>query len=313
MNLENENILVTGASGFLGWHIVDALTLRGHHIHVPSHGERDLREPGHVREMLREHRPTLVFHLAARCGGIGANQQTPATFFRDNMRMGLNVLDECAHAKVRKLVMVGTVCSYPKHCPTPFAESNLWSGYPEETNAAYGVAKRALITAAEAYRAELKLNTITLLPANLYGPRDHFDMATSHVIPAMVRKFEEARVAGASTVTLWGDGSPTREFLYVEDAARGLILAAEQYDEAGPLNLGNGQEIAIHELAAAVADAVGYTGGIEWDATRPNGQPRRRLDISAASAFLDFDARVSLTAGLRATVDWYRAKQGRAA
>lgn len=306
IDLDQENVLVTGAYGFLGGHLVDALTARDMHIHAPSPGDYDLRDPDHVREMLREHRPTVVFHLAARCGGIGANQQTPATFFLDNMRMGLNVLDECAHAKLRKVVMVGTVCSYPKHCPTPFRESDLWNGYPEETNAAYGVAKRALITAAEAYRAEHGLNAITVLPANLYGPRDHFELETSHVIPAMVRKFEEARIAGASTVTLWGDGSPTREFLYVEDAARGLILAAENYDEPVPMNLGNGKEVAIRDLAVMVAEATGYAGTIEWDGMRPNGQPRRCLDTSSASLFLDFGTRVSLADGLRRTVEWYR-------
>lgn len=311
MNLEYENVLVTGASGFLGGHLVDALTARNLHIHAPLSTDYDLRRPEYVRDMIRDVRPSAIFHLAARCGGIGANQKTPATFFADNMRMGLNVLDECAHAKIRKVIMVGTVCSYPKHCPVPFREADLWNGYPEETNAAYGVAKRALITAAEAYRAEHGLNVITVLPANLYGPRDHFDLVTSHVIPALIRKFEEARLAGSPTVTLWGDGSPTREFLFVEDAARGLMLAAEQYDEAFPLNLGTGNEIAIHELATLIAGATGYTGAIEWDGTRPNGQPRRRLDVSGAAAFLDFEARVSLAEGIRRTVEWYRSNPHR--
>ena len=246
---------------------------------------------------------------AARVGGIGANRRLPGTFFHDNMAMGLAVLEAARAAGTPKVVVTGTVCAYPKLTPVPFREEDLWNGYPEETNAPYGIAKKALLVMAQAYRQEFGSNFVVLFPVNLYGPRDSFDLEDSHVIPAMIRKFVEATRRDEATVTLWGDGSPTREFLYVEDAAEGLILAAERYDGPEPVNLGAGFEIPMRELALTIAELTGYRGTIVWDSSRPNGQPRRMLDVSRAERLFGFRARVSLTEGLQRTIAWYRARQ----
>jgi GDP-L-fucose synthase len=306
MDWSRLRVVVTGGAGFLGSHLVDRLRARGcRDVFVPRSADVDLVDAPAVCRLFRETRPDLVFHLAARVGGIGANQRSPGSFFYDNIQMGAHVLEQGRLAGVAKIVMVATVCSYPKHATVPFREETLWDGFPEETNAPYGIAKKALLVMAQAYRAQYGLNAITLVPVNLYGPRDRFDLETSHVIPAMVRKFLEAGRAGGPVV-LWGDGTPTREFLFVDDGARALLLAAERYDEADPVNIGAGFEISMHELAGRIAALTGYAGQIVWDATRPNGQPRRRLDTSRAARLLGFRAEIPFDDGLRRTVEWYR-------
>jgi GDP-L-fucose synthase len=299
-------VVVTGGAGFLGSHLVDRLRTRGcRDVFVPRSADVNLVDAPAVCRLFRETRPDVVFHLAARVGGIGANQRSPGSFFYDNIQMGAHVLEQGRLAGVAKIVTVATVCSYPKHAAVPFREETLWDGFPEETNAPYGIAKKALLVMAQAYRAQYGLNAITLVPVNLYGPRDRFDLETSHVIPAMVRKFLVACETGGPVV-LWGDGSPTREFLYVDDCARALLLAAERYDGADPVNLGAGFEISMRELAGRIAAMTGYAGEIVWDATRPNGQPRRRLDTSRAARLLGFRAEIPFDDGLRRTVEWYR-------
>jgi GDP-L-fucose synthase len=260
-----------------------------------------------VRHLFTEFRPDLVFHLAARVGGIGANQKNPGAYFHDNMMMGVNVLEQGRKAQIPKIVMVGTICAYPKFAPIPFREADLWNGYPEETNAPYGVAKKALMVMADAYRRQYGLNAICLLPVNLYGPRDNFDLEMSHVIPAMIRKFLEAEQRGAAEVVLWGDGSPTREFLYVDDCAEALVLAAQRYDSSDPVNVGAGFEISIRALAELVAQLVGYRGTLRWDSARPNGQPRRMLDTRLAAERFGFRASTGLEEGLKRTLAWYAA------
>jgi GDP-L-fucose synthase len=303
-------ILVTGGSGFLGSHLVAALRARGERdVAAPRARDYDLRDAAATRRLYQDARPELVFHLAARVGGIGANQRHPGTFFHDNITMGVNVLEEARKAGTAKVVIAGTVCAYPKFAPVPFREDDLWNGYPEETNAPYGIAKKALLVMAQAYRAEFGCNFVMVFPVNLYGPRDNFDLEASHVIPAMIRKFDEARVAGASEVVLWGDGSPTREFLYVDDAVAGLLLAGDRYDSPDPVNLGSGEEISIADLATLVAKHVGYAGAIRWDTSRPNGQPRRRLDITRAKERLGFAPQVSMAVGLERTIAWYRTER----
>ncbi len=300
-------IVVTGGAGFLGTEVVDELRRRGaDRIVVPRSTRYDLTDPTATRALFADARPDLVVHLAARVGGIGANRRLPGTFFRDNMAMGLNVLEEARRAGTRKVVIAGTICAYPKFAPVPFREDDLWNGYPEETNAPYGVAKKALLVMAQAYRQEFGSNFVMLFPVNLYGPRDNFDLEDSHVIPAMIRKFVEAEIAGKTSVDLWGDGSPTREFLYAADAARGIVDAAERYDDADPVNLGAGFEIAMKDLAERVGRATGYRGQIRWDDSRPNGQPRRMLDVSRAKERFGFEASTSLDEGLVRTIAWYR-------
>jgi GDP-L-fucose synthase len=308
MHLTDKRILVTGGSGFVGSHLVDRLRAAGcTQIHVPRSAEYDLVDPREVARLYEETTPELVFHLAARVGGIGANQRNPGAYFHDNLLMGVNILEQARTRSPAKVVLVGTICSYPKFAPIPFREDDLWSGYPEETNAPYGVAKKALLVMADAYRRQYGLNTICLLPVNLYGPRDNFDLESSHVIPAMIRKFIDAESRGDSEVVLWGDGSPTREFLFVDDCATALILAAERHDDPAPINVGAGFEISIGALAERIASLVGYRGRVRWDVTRPNGQPRRALDTSRAKQAFGFAAVTSLETGLAQTVAWYRA------
>jgi GDP-L-fucose synthase len=305
--LSDQTIIVTGGAGFLGVHVVDQLrSLGARNIVVPRSREVDLTDAGATGRLFDQVRPDVVIHLAARVGGIDANRRRPGTFFHDNMAMGLHVLEQARRVGVPKVVVAGSICAYPKFTPVPFREDDLWNGYPEETNAPYGIAKKAVLVMAQAYRAEYGCNFVMVFPVNLYGPKDNFDLSDSHVVPAMIRKFVEAEVAQAPNVMLWGDGSPTREFLYVEDAAEGIVLATERYDEAEPVNLGAGFEISMRDLAYKVKDAAGYRGDIEWDVTRPNGQPRRMLDVSRAKEKFGFSARTSFDEGLRKTIVWYR-------
>ena len=305
--MRGRKVLVTGGAGFLGRRLCERLRERGvTDLVVPDLPEWDLTDQAQTARLFAETRPELVFHLAARVGGIGANRKHPGGFFRDNMAMGLNVLEQARRAGAAKVVIAGTVCAYPKFAPVPFREDDLWNGYPEETNAPYGVAKKALLVMAQGYRQEFGCNFVMVFPVNLYGPGDNFDLEDSHVIPAMVRKFVEAKLAGEPRVTLWGDGTPTREFLYVDDAAEGLALTAERYDSPEPMNLGAGFEISMRELGERIQQAVGYTGPVEWDSTRPNGQPRRMLDVSRARERIGFEARTQLADGLARTIAWYR-------
>ncbi|MCU1347519.1 MAG: NAD-dependent epimerase/dehydratase [Acidobacteria bacterium] len=303
----DRRVLITGGNGFLGTFLRERIARESPAaILTPRMRELDLRDGLAIREYLARERPDLIIHAAAVVGGIGANRDHPGRFFYENAIMGLQLVEESRRAGVGKLVCIGTVCAYPKFTPLPFREEDLWNGYPEETNAPYGVAKRALLVQLQAYRQEYGFNGVFLLPVNLYGPRDNFDLQTSHVIPAMIRKFAEAVEANRDRVELWGDGTPTREFLYVEDAADAIALAAERYDSPDPVNLGRGEEIAIRDLAATIAQLVGFTGDIAWDTTKPNGQPRRLLDVSRAEERFGFRATTSFAEGLRRTVEWYR-------
>jgi GDP-L-fucose synthase len=298
--------LVTGGAGFFGSFVVDELKRRGAtHVFVPRSKDYNLVEREGCRRAIADAKPDVVFHLAARVGGIGANRANPGLFLYDNAMMGLQLLEECRLAGVAKTVIAGTICAYPKYAALPFREDDLWNGYPEETNAPYGVAKKLLLVQSQAYRDQYGMNSIVLFPVNMYGPRDNFDLETSHVIPAMIRKCVAARDASATEVTLWGDGSPTREFIYAPDAAIGMIMAAERYDSSDPVNLGTGIEVTIKHLAQLIADACGFTGRFVWDRSKPNGQPRRQLDVSRARERFGFTATTPFAEGLKTTVAWY--------
>jgi GDP-L-fucose synthase len=302
-------VLVTGGAGFLGSHLVERLEQDGHDIFVARHRDYDLTSMDDTRRLFDDASAELVIHLAAEVGGIGANRANPGRYWYANLMMGAHVLEQARLHGTGKLVVAGTICAYPKFTPTPFKEDDLWNGYPEETNAPYGVAKKAILVGAQAYREQYGLNAIFLLPVNLYGPRDNFHPTDAHVIPDLIRKMVEAEQQGNGEIVLWGDGSPTREFLYVEDCVQGLVLAAEQYDAPDPVNLGTGEEIAIRDLAALVAELTGYHGEISWDTSRPNGQPRRKLDTSRAEALFGFRAQVALRQGIERTVAWYRSSR----
>jgi len=306
---QGKRVCVTGGAGFLGQFVQKKLRERGvpqENIFVPHYPEYDLVKPEDVHRVLEDSRADVIIHLAAHVGGIGANREHPAEFFYDNLMMGVQLMHEAWKQGVSKFVAIGTVCAYPKFTPVPFKEDDLWNGYPEETNAPYGLAKKMLLVMAQAYRQQYGFNAIFLLPVNLYGPADNFDLQSSHVIPAMIRKFIEAEEAGKNEVVLWGDGSPTREFLYVEDAAEGIVRATEAYDGADPVNLGSGYEIRIRDLAELIARLTGYSGNIVWDTTKPNGQPRRALDTTRAERYFGFRARTNFEEGLKRTIEWYR-------
>lgn len=303
----DQRVLVTGGAGFLGRRVVERLRdLQCGSIVVPRSAHYDLRQRSAVDRLYRDARPTLVIHLAAVVGGIGANRDRPAEFFLDNLLMGVHLLDAARLAGTGKFVAIGTICAYPKFAPVPFREEDLWNGYPEETNAPYGLAKKALLVQAQAYRSQYGFNAIYLLPVNLYGPGDNFDPRSSHVIPAIVRKCMEAVERNDDRIELWGDGTPTREFLYVDDAAEGIVLACERYNGGEPVNLGSGSEISIADLARHIARLVGFGGEMTWDASKPNGQPRRRLDVQRAELYFGFRASTPFDVGLRQTIDWYR-------
>jgi GDP-L-fucose synthase len=303
----DRRVLLTGGGGFLGSFIRRRIEERKPEaLFAPRKAELDLRDAYATRRYLADTRPNLVIHGAAVVGGIGANRLHPGSFFYDNAIMGIQLIEESRKANVEKFVCLGTICAYPKYTPVPFREDELWNGYPEETNAPYGIAKKSLLVQLQGYREEYGFNGIFLLPVNLYGPRDNFDLETSHVIPAMIRKFIEARDRGDAAVVLWGDGSPTREFLYVEDAADAIVTAAERYDKSDPVNIGAGEEHRISDLARLIAEKTGFRGEIVWDTTRPNGQPRRKLDVTRAEREFGFRATTSLDEGLRRTIEWYR-------
>jgi GDP-L-fucose synthase len=302
---ERKRVVVTGGAGFLGSFVVARLNTAGAAVVVPRSAEYDLVDRAACARLLRDARPDLVIHLAARVGGIGANRDNPGRFLFENLMMGTQLFEECRLAGVAKLVATGTICAYPKFAPVPFREDDLWNGYPEETNAPYGLAKKMMLAQSQAYREQYGMNSVVLFPVNLYGPRDNFDLQTSHVIPAMIRKCVTARLAGQSDVVLWGDGTPTREFLYVDDAAEGILLAAEKYDSSDPVNLGRGEEISIRALAEVVAKATGFTGRFSWDTSKPNGQPRRSLDTSRAKERFGFVARTSFSKGIPMTVAYF--------
>jgi len=303
-----QRVLVTGGTGFLGTHVVRKLQERQcAAVCAPAHSEYDLRDEGQVVHVYRDTRPTLVIHLAAVVGGIGANRERPGEFFYDNLMMGAHLFHEAWRAGVDKFVAIGTICAYPKFTPVPFKEDHLWDGYPEETNAPYGLAKKMLLVQSQAYRDQYGYNSIFLLPVNLYGPGDNFDPRSSHVIPALILKCISAIEKGADEIAVWGDGSATREFLYVEDAAEAILLASERYDSSDPVNLGSGEEISIKNLVHTIADVVGFKGRIVWDTSKPNGQPRRKLDTSRAEERFGFKATTSFDEGLRRTVESYLA------
>jgi GDP-L-fucose synthase len=312
MDWSTKRVVVTGGAGFLGSFVVEKLRDRGcPNSVIPRAEEYDLRDRDAVIRLYQEARPHIVIHLAAVVGGIGANRANPGRFFYDNAIMSIELMEYARRFGVEKFVAVGTVCAYPKFSPVPFREHDLWNGYPEETNAPYGLAKKMSLVQAQAYRAQYGFNAIYLLPVNLYGPRDNFDLETSHVIPALIRKCVEAKENGSREIVLWGDGSPTREFLYVDDAAEGLLLATERYDGDQPVNLGTGDEIAIRDLAQMIASEVGFRGEIVWDATKPNGQPRRCLDVSQAEQLFGFRAVRPLREGISKTVAWFQDSRSR--
>ena len=313
-DLPAKRIAVTGGHGFLGSHLVEHLRLMGcRNLIVPTHREFDLTQMDSIERMFHEYHPEVLIHLAAAVGGIGANRLNPGRFFYENAIMGIQLIEAARRHSIEKTVILGTICAYPKFTAVPFREVDLWNGYPEETNAPYGIAKKALLVQCQAYREQYGLNAIFVLPVNLYGPRDNFDLKSSHVIPAIIRKCVEAVDQNRKEIVLWGDGSPTREFLYVEDAVAGIIAATQHYEKADPVNLGSGMEISIRELAEKVAKLTGFCGRIVWDTTKPNGQPRRCLDVSRAEMEFGFRATTAFDKGLGQTVAWYLANRARVA
>lgn len=314
MDLTHKRILITGGGGFVGRHLIQGLLRRGvplTNLYAPERSECDFRRWEDCRQAVAGQE--VVIHLAAVVGGIGVNREKPGEFFYDNLMMGTQLMEAAYQAGVEKFVSIGTICAYPKFTPIPFREDDLWNGYPEETNAPYGLAKKMLLVQGQAYRQQYGFNSIYLLPVNLYGPGDNFDPRSSHVIPALIKKCLEAKARGDDEIVVWGDGSPTREFLYVEDCVEGILLATERYDQPDPVNLGSGMEISIRDLAGLIADLVGFKGRITWDTTKPNGQPRRSLDVSRAERSFGFRARVPFEVGLKQTIEWYRAHYPRGA
>ena len=314
IDLSTKRICVTGGAGFLGQHLVRNLQSKGaHDIFIPRYPEYDLVKGEDIARMLADAQPDIIIHLAAHVGGIGANLARPAEFFYDNLMMGVQLMHQAWQRGVEKVVALGTICAYPKFTPIPFKEENLWDGYPEETNAPYGLAKKMLLVHSQAYRQQYGFNSIFLLPVNLYGPGDNFDLASSHVIPALIRKCIEAKEQGADEIVAWGDGSPTREFLYVEDAAEGIALATQYYNRSDPVNLGSSFEISIKDLTELIARLTGFEGRVRWDTSKPNGQPRRKLDTTRAKEYFGFSARTNFEDGLRKTIDWYLANRSKIA
>lgn len=304
---DDMSVMVTGGAGFLGSHLVEELERRGENVDVfvPRSDEYDLREKSEIQRALQDSDPDVVLHLAATVGGIGANRENPGKYFYENAVMGIELMEQARQYGVEKFTILGTICSYPNHTPVPFSEDDLYEGYPEETNAPYGIAKKALLTQSRAYRKQYDFNSIYLMPVNLYGPRDDFDLETSHVIPAIIRKCVEARERGDDSITAWGTGEPTREFLYVKDAADGILTATERYDESEPVNLGSGMEISIRDLVETIAEYTRFEGDIEWDTSKPDGQPRRRLDTSRARERFSWEATTDFEEGLKRTIEWY--------
>ncbi len=310
MDIQNKRILVTGGSGFLGSHVVNRLRAIGcRHIIMPRSSECDLTRESDVLRLLQKERPGVVLHLAAKVGGIGANRKYPGTFLYQNLIMGTHLIEGARQYGVEKFVMVGTICSYPKFTPVPFKESDLWNGYPEETNAPYGLAKKMLLAQLQAYKQEFGFNGVNVMLVNLYGPNDNFDLESSHVIPALIRKCIEAKERGDKVLTVWGTGTPTREFIYAEDAAEALVRAAEVLDTPDPVNVGSGKEISIGELVKVIAEKTGFKGEIRFDPNMPDGQPRRCLDVARAKELMGFEAKTSFSAGLEKTINWYQASR----
>ncbi|MAF80485.1 GDP-fucose synthetase [bacterium] len=306
-DLRNKRVMVTGGAGFLGTYVVNSLKEQGvSDVLVPLEQEYNLTKMEDIEAAFDAMEPDVVIHLAAKVGGIGANRENPGSFFYDNLMMGVQLMEAARQNGVEKFVSLGTICCYPKFAPIPFREETLWDGYPEETNAPYGLAKKMLLVQGQAYLQEYGFKSIFLMPVNLYGPGDNFDPASSHVIPALLRKFLEAKAAGASKVVVWGSGNPTREFIYVEDAARAIIMATQKYNGSEPVNVGTGDEISILKLAELIAELTGFTGELIWDATKPDGQPRRQLEVSRASQYFGFEAQTGFREGLKRTVEWYQ-------